>query len=318
MTQRESLIKEIKKFGYEIGSTGFKNQEQHDRGEFNYRFWKHPKENYKLKDTAFYLESENDFIHFTTLDSLYSILNSGFIRLYNLNNMDDKNEMEYAFRELAFKGTTEKAKEELYCFSMCSSNKVFSDRTKEKEHLLWKLHGSDGQGVILRVKIENNIKWYFYHLSEVYYGVDNFGSIKSFNSTIHNQILDEKICCFIKSPIYKFESEIRLVFDNINPVTVKDSDNQKIYPVTFPDKLHVPAKTFYFQIPIVNFYKDGKNSIFFAPNIQGKDFEIPKIKITEIILGYRYSEKDLETIKSKLDPKYSDINIRLTELKDMY
>lgn len=318
MTQTEHLVNDIKQFGYEIGQTGYLNQEQIDRDEFNIKFWKHPKENYKLKDTPFYLDSENDFIHFTTLDALYSILNTGFLRLYNLNNMDDKNEMEYAFRELAFKGSTEKAKEQLYCFSMCSSKEVFSGNTKEQEHLLWKLHGRDGHGVILRVKIENNLKWYFYHLSKVYYGTDNFGSIKSFNSNIDNQILDPKICCFIKNPIYKFENEVRLIFDNMNPVTVTDSDNQKIYPVTFPDKLHKPVNTFYFQIQILNFYKNENDPIYLAPNMQGMNYEVPKIKITEIIMGYRYSDRDFEEIKSKLDNKYADIKIRFTDLKELY
>ena len=318
MKQTHILVIEIKKFGFEIGQTLYSVQEQNDRGEFNYRYWEHPKENYKLQNTPFYLKSENDFIHFTTIDSLYSILNTGFLRLYNLNNMDDKYEMEYAFRELAFKGTTEKSKEELYCLSMCSSEKVFTEKTKEKEHLLWKLHGRDGHGVILRLKIENNLNWYFYHLSEIYYGVDDFSSIKSFNTTIDNQFLDEKICCFIKNPVYRFESEIRLIFDNRIPVTVTDKNNQKIYPITYPDKLHISTKTFYFQVPIVNYFKNLSDPMYLAANMQGIDYEIPKIKITEIILGYRYSVKDLETIKSKLDAKYSDINIRITDLKEMY
>jgi len=316
MSKTDNLVKEIEKLGYEVGQTGYKDQEQIDRNEFNYRYWRHPKENYKLQDTPFYLSSENDFIHFTTLDALYSILNTGFLRLYNLNNMDDKYEMEYAIKELEFKETAEKAKEELYCLSMCSSAKIFAEKTKE--HLLWKLHGRDGNGVIIRVKIENNLKWYFYHLTEVYYGVEKFGSVKNFNTQIDNQILDNKICCYIKHPIYKFESEVRLVFDNMNPVTVTDKDKQKVYPITYPDKLHKLAKTFYFQVPILNFHKNENYEKYLAPNMQGVDYEIPKIKITEIILGYRYTDKDLKNIKSKIDPKYSDIDIRITDLKELY
>ncbi len=316
MNNTDNLVNEIIKLGYEVGQTVYKDQNQIDRNEFNYRYWRHPKENYKLKDTPFYLSSENDFIHFTTLDTLYSILNTGFIRLYNLNNMDDKLEMEYAIKELNFKGTAEKAKEELYCLSMCSFAKIFAEKTKE--HLLWKLHGRDGYGVIIRLKIENNLKWYFYHLTEVYYGIDKFSSVKKFNTEIDNQILDEKICCFIKHPIYEFESEIRLVFDNINPVTVTDSNKNKVYPITYPAKLHKPAKTYYFQIPILNCHMNQNDDMYLAPNMQRVDYEIPKIRITEIILGYRYTDKDLQNIKNKIAPKYSDINFKITDLKDLY
>jgi len=315
MTKTDDLISEIKQLGYEVALTSYKDQTQIDEGGFNYRYWRHPKENYKLQNTPFYHSKENDFIHFTSLDALYSILSSGFIRLYNLNNMNDKLEMDYAVKTLAFKESTDQAKEELYCFSMCSSREVFKEETKE--HLLWKLHGRDGHGVIIRVKIENNLKWYFYHLSAVHYGVEQFGSVKRFNTEIDNQILDNKMCCFIKHPIYQFESEIRLVFDNQVPFTVTDKD-KKIYPITYPDKLHKPYKTFYFQIPLLNFHNNENDEIYLAPNIQGVDYEIPKIKITEIILGYRYTDKDLENIKSKIDPKFADINVRITDLKKQY
>ncbi len=315
MNPEENLYDEIKKFGYQIGATYYKDKEELDKQNFSSRYWQHPGENHKLKGTPFFHSNENDFIHFTSLDSLYYIINTGFIRLYNFHNMDDKLEMEYALAELSFKQSSEKAKEELYCFSMCSSEKILLDETKE--HLLWKLHGRDGRGAIIRVCIENNLdKWYLYHLSKVSYGIERFLAIKKFNTDIDIEMLDNKICCFIKHPIYEFENEIRLVFDNTNPVTVTDIDKGKIYPITYPDKLHKKENTFYFQIPLINF--NNSNEAYLAPNMQGEAFEIPKIKITEIILGYRYSEEDRINIQSKIGDKFNDVKIKITDLKRYY
>jgi hypothetical protein len=108
-----------------------------------------------------------------------------------------------------------------------------------------------------------------------------------------------------------------LVFDNRNSGTYTDSNNKKTYPITYHDKLHKSDKIFYFQLPLFNFF-DKNDEIFLAPNMQGRNYETPKIKITEIILGYRYSESDLENIQCKIDNKLEDINIKITDLKKYY
>jgi hypothetical protein len=313
----DKLLADIQKLGYEVGQADYKDEEEFNKSNFSYRYWRLPNENFKLKDTPFFYNTENDFIHFTTLDALYSIINNGHIRLYNLLNMDDKLELEYARKELLFRNSNDIDKEQLFCFSMCSSDEILKNEIKE--HLLWKLHGRNGSGVIIRFNVQNNLHlWYNFHLTKMFYNLENFDPIKELNTKTDNEFLDAKLACFLKLPIYEFENEIRLVFDNRNPVTVTDKDNETIYPIIYPDKLHKSDKIFYFQLPLLNFRKDKNDKIFLAPNMQGENFEIPKISIAEIILGYRYSDSDLKNIQSKIDSKLTDINIKITALKKYY
>lgn len=317
MKATDELLVDIQKLGYEVGQAGYKDENEYEKNNFTYRYWRLPNENFKLNNTPFFYNAESDFIHFTSLDALYSIINNGHIRLYNLVNMDDKLELEYARQELLFRDPIDTDKEQLYCLSLCSSEEILKNETKE--HLLWKLHGRNGHGVIIRISVQNNMHlWYNYHLTKMFYDLNNFQPIKELNTKTENEFLDAKLACFLKLPIYEFENEIRLVFDNRNPVTVTDKDNEKIYPITYPDKLHKSDKIFYFQLPLLNFRKDKNDKIFLAPNMQEEKFEIPKINITEIILGYRYSDSDLNNIKKNIDSKLADINIRITPLKKYY
>ena len=311
----DELLNDIQKLGYEVGQAGYKDEKEYEKNNFTYRYWLLPNENFKLINTPFYYNSEHDFIHYTSLEALYSIINDGYIRLYNLANMDDKFELDYARQELLFHNQIDKDKEQLYCFSMCSSKEILNDEIKE--HLLWKLHGRNGNGVIIKVNIQNNLNlWYNYHLTRMFYDLNNFQLIKELHSKTDNEFLDAKLACFLKLPIYEFENEIRLVFDNRNPVTVTDENNKIIYPIIYQDKLHKTENIFYFKLPLLNFHNNDK--LFLAPNMQGMKYEIPKIKITEIILGYRFSEIDLKNIQNKISNKLSDVKIRLTNLKKYY
>lgn len=205
MTEFE-LLKNIEELGFIANSAGYKNGEEYDNGNHNWRYWEIPSENYRLYGTHFFEKNEKEFIHFTSLDSFYSIFNTGEIRLYNLPNMDDKLEMEYARNELNFREPFSKDKEDLYCFSMCRANDIL--KSEMKEHLLWKLHGRDGNGVLLKISFQNDPKhWYNYHLSKVFYDLDIAQPIKKLHSITKKEILDVKFCSFFKMNIYEFEKE---------------------------------------------------------------------------------------------------------------
>src|SRR5690242_13622342 len=52
--------------------------------------------NHALKDSEYFLDTAGkQFFHLTSYKNLFSILNSGVIRLYNLRNSNDPNELEY-------------------------------------------------------------------------------------------------------------------------------------------------------------------------------------------------------------------------------
>lgn len=318
MEKNKELIDNIMNLGYRIGQVGYNDAEHANKNLFNYRYWKIPEENYQLKHTPFYHDTEDDFIHFTSLDSLFAILNSKHLRLYNLLNMDDKFELEHARKALLFNNPDELDKEQLYCFSMCSSSVILNEEPKKKKHLLWKLHGRDGNGVIIRLKLFNTINsWYNYHLTKCFYNLDNFAPIKALHEITNNEFLDTKPACFNKLPIYEFENEIRLIFDNRRPVTLTDKDDKVLYPITYPDKLNKKDKIFYFQLPLHNFFKNNEE-IYDAPTMVDEEYKIPKISITEIILGYRFSDADLQNIKDKIISYDPAINVKMSDLKQYY
>jgi len=322
MERINELINKIKKLGYTIHSTGYRNEEDAEKGIYTRRDWVLPRENYKLKNTPFFYDSGNDFIHFTSLDSLFSILNSGHLRLYNLLNMDDKLELEYARKALLLKtNSDEKIKEQLYSFSMCSSKEILEEEPKKKKHLLWKLHGKDGNGVIIRLKRMNELTtWRSYYLTKCFYDLEVFSAIKELNEITNQEILENKLACFIKLPIYDFEKEIRLVFDMANSEKHFDTNTlTTTYPKIYPDKLNKSDKISYFQLPLYNFYKDNDKAAYpLLSDFVGEKYETPKMSITEIILGYRYNDNDLKNLKERINTFDSTINVKMSDLKQYY
>jgi hypothetical protein len=321
MDDNKDLINKIKSFGYDIRQIGYKDQEHADKGIYNYRYWIIPEENQKLKDTKFYYNKEKEFIHFTSIEALFGILNSKHLRLYNLPNMDDKYELEYALKALSFIDTDDKneIKEQLYILSMCSASLILNEEPKKKKHILWKLHGHDGKGVILKLKIENDLStWYNYYLTECFYTLDNFKAIEDLHKKTNNELLDTKLASFIKLPIYEFENEIRLVFDKRNSGWINDKDNTVKYPVVYPDKLNQAENISYVQLPLLNFFKNNPDAYPTPPNGLQLKYEIPKISISEIILGYRYNDNDLENFKKKIKSFDPNISVRLSDLKQYY
>lgn len=320
MEENADLIEKIKKLGYEIRRTSYRDQESFDKGDYSYRYWILPEENYKLKNTPFFYNIENDFIHFTSMDSLFSILNSKHIRLYNLPNMDDKFELDYAKNILSFdKENNDKVKEQLYILSMCSASSVLNEIDKKKEHLLWKLYGKNGNGIMIKLKIENDLDlWMNYYLSECFYNLDNFQAIKELNEITESEILDLKIGSFIKLPIYEFENEIRLVFDKENSPQMTDSNNKILYPKIYHDKLNKSDNISYIQLPLTNFF-NLNSDIYSNPTIKTyKNYEIPKIRIDEIFLGYRFNEIDLKNIQEKIAIYDSSITVKFSDLKEFF
>ncbi len=317
----KELIDKIKSFGYETRQIGYNDLEYADKGIYNYRYWIIPEENQKLKNTMFYYNKEKEFIHFTSIEALFGILNSKHIRMYNLPNMDDKYELEYALNALSFINTEVKNKinEHLYVLSMCSASLILNEEPKKKKHLLWKLHGQDGKGIIIKLKIENDLSsWHNYYLTKCFYTLDNFQAIEELHKITNTELLDTKLACFIKLPIYEFENEIRLVFDKRYSGCIKDKENVIKYPVVYPDKLNRDENISYVQLPLLNFFRNNPEAYPTPPNGLQLNYEIPKISISEIILGYRLNDNDLKNIQEKIKSYDRNILVRLSDLKQYY
>ncbi len=321
MDDHKELINKIKSFGYDIRQIGYKDQEHADNGIYNYQYWIIPEENQKLKNTKFYYNKEKEFIHFTSIESLFGILSSKSLRMYNLPNMDDKYELEYALNALSFINSDDKneIKEQLYILSMCSASQILNEEPKKKKHVLWKLHGRNGNGAIIKLKIENDLStWYNYYLTKCFYTLDYFQAIEELHKKTNNELLDTKLASFIKSPIYEFENEIRLVFDKRNSGCLKDQENTIEYPIVYPDKLNRAENISYIQLPLLNFFRTNPEAYPTPPNGLQLNYEIPKISISEIILGYRYNDNDLKNFQEKIKSYDPNISVRLSDLKQYY
>ena len=143
---------------------------------FNARF---PTKNSLLVNTS-YLHTTNRLIHFTSLPVLFSIINEGSIRLYNLNNSNDKNEYSYAAQKLkdvyrlqgdSNQRSIEKIKEYSFILS-CTTDKGL------RKPEFWQKYGDKCQGVAIEFEIINNVSdWEYFYCSKIHYD-----KLKSFDN----------------------------------------------------------------------------------------------------------------------------------------
>ncbi|HVA98500.1 MAG TPA: hypothetical protein VNG53_06360, partial [Bacteroidia bacterium] len=105
-------------------------------------------------------------------------------------------------------------------------------------------------------------------------------------------------------------------FDGRRSGTTHDKNKKLIYPIIYPDKLQKIDKISYVQLPLCNFYKDEQ--VYSVPDSMYGKSKMPKISITEIILGYRYNEDDLKNLKERIALFDPNINVKMSDLKQYY
>jgi len=166
---------------------------------------------------------EQRFVHFTSLEKLFEILNSETIRLYNFASQDDPKEYIYAWEnkeklEESNQIETNNDQDFSFILSMCQ----ITDNNDEDYFNMWRLYGDNGKGVGIVFKFENDpSKWNNYLLSNVLYGDEKKRKvdylIKRHNkykgikpSNIRNGILNY-IGPFHKQKCYSSEKEVRLL-----------------------------------------------------------------------------------------------------------
>ncbi|MBN8720460.1 MAG: DUF2971 domain-containing protein [Sediminibacterium magnilacihabitans] len=314
------LIQDIEKLGYKLISEASGNEEHEKKNQLPHRYFYIPQNNGHLANTDFFLNEQIEFVHFTSLDCLDSILKTGTLRMTSLASMDDKLEMTYPMNELGFPLTEKwiKGKSEIYCLSMCCCSEVENNKTTE--HLLWKLYGKDGNGAYIKLRFENRISdWVQYHLSRVYYSTERVSAVKRVHQKMSDAIeLDPKICCFFKNKIYEFENEVRLLFDCRREGT-------STYTVTRAGKLLFPiihsrldSQKFgstYVDLPLLNFHETS--GVFW--DIHNPTFvngRFPETRMIEIVLGYRHEPAKLETLNSIYNR--FGIQVSLTKLAEYF
>ena len=255
-------------------------------------------ENVHLINSEYSYKGKLNFIHFTNLIAVQSIITERNLRLYNLRNLNDPREYSFAGDLITLdKDKRKDAKDNFYLLSMCKTELLTSRATTEIEFNMWRLYGNNGQGIALELNFDESppIKWHDYFLSSVHYGASSKTNLKRLN-TLLKQLENAtplvtadlgQIVSFHKSRLFKLEQEIRLLFDNrINKVigaTTYSFKGETTSPITRTDiskSSTVENEIKYLELPIYH-------SDFKAISTKGT---IPIPKIEKIILGYQFKD----------------------------
>ena len=255
-------------------------------------------------NTLFQTNVENQYIHYTSVDSLFSILNEEAFRCYPTKNMNDPMEVVSILQKLKLPVSLEmkeKIRQSLFVFSMC---KYGSDNLDDFN--MWRLYGKEGHGVGIVFEVENeNRDWSSTIIGDVQYG-NNAEIEKLFKETIDLSLKYGKLnlnkdefpiilnllMALHKNSIWSFEKEARCVtyfdfdpmYGDLNSIYDYNIDKQNIgYVIDSEDMLST-------------YYKLDLSSKFNRQIIDRpvEDHELTKntrlrLKIVKIVCGYKLS-----------------------------
>ncbi|MEK6782371.1 MAG: hypothetical protein AABY93_11740 [Bacteroidota bacterium] len=167
--------------------------------------------NYGFRNSRYFIEPAGQrFFHLTSYRNLFSIINSGTFRLYNLSNSDDANELS-SFKDVGLtQDQIDRIKERIFTMSFCN---VMDIANKQ----LWDEYGK----VAIVFEILNGATtWNNFHLSKVYYEPNTafreyFVLEQEFKKRLkidfsHDSLRD--LIAFHKNEELKWEREIRLMY----------------------------------------------------------------------------------------------------------
>lgn len=286
------------------------------------------------QNTGYYYNSKKDskmeFIHFTTLQSLFAITHSQNIRLASLNMVNDPNEIHFAASIFDLNPEyINHQKKSVLSFSFCEYQSEDKEIVTNANNLdLWRFYGQDGRGVAIKFKVTNDLNnWDSYHLSPIHYGKKSLNYWKKVNTGLqkfkkkHPEFYIHliKLFCFHKHKFYKNEQEVRLIFS----AHFNESKNELVYSKQgmyndlFP-KIGQVGNLFYNDLPL-----DRKN----ISDNQKSYFKVaPQISIDKIYLGYRFKENELNMYRDIINSlavkasgnELTDNQIVITDLNSYY
>jgi hypothetical protein len=253
-----------------------------------------------LEKTSYNHPIENEkFVHFTSFQAFKEIINSGIIRLHNPHFGNDPNEVLFGSKvRYETKATSDNALNKLFILSL-------NTESSKNDLTMWKLYGNDGFGVGLIFELTNPIEnWNNWYFGKVLYGeIDELTQLDKFHKD-YKQVQTEMgnpplldidivpIYAFHKSGLFHSENEVRLLHynnDKLNSYGNQISSDGMFIQNTLNTAL---KETKYLEYPfywLQNVDKIKRSEI---------DQYHPKMILKEIVLGYRFSDKDLSIIKN--------------------
>ena len=261
--------------------------------------------NSNVKETSYEASDQKYVIHYTSsLQNLFSILNSGFLRLSNLASLSDPQELRYMAKEVNWLEPSQLDffRKAFHSASFCG----VGDLSQPDNFPMWRLYGGDGYGTAIVFEILNPTSdWHKYMLAKVQYG-SSFERVKyiefmrfhsKFQMDNNRPIRDwpEAIVAFMsmhKNEIWDYEEEIRLIsYYAYDDYTLKSLPAQNQASKLKHALAHNGKPYSYLELPLYGsskyfnlekFYnEDGFNESFFQ--------SMPILKIKKIVLGYHHS-----------------------------
>ena len=252
-------------------------------------------ENKHWKESQYFFKKKRQFVHFTSLTALESIVQSKNIRLYNLFNLYDPREYTFSSKIFTYNHKNkEDAKQNMFLLSMCNTELLIKGAI-EIEFTMWRLYGQNGYGVAIEFSFEHceQEAWNDFYLSQIYYGANKRNKLAELSSILLSLENEKPKCtidlgqlmCFHKSNLYKLEKEVRLLYDRrqmkVFRGTEYSKENKTVFPIIRNDitkSLQSNKEINYLELPI--FYKNCQ----LTPSY-------PTPKISKVHLGYQYYEK---------------------------
>lgn len=234
-----------------------------------------------------YDPKKNRFVHFTSLRSFQSIINDNAIRLYNLQNVNDPNELHFYAKELQITpDSVDRLKANTFILSLCDVEVLSSENSLN----LWRFYGLDGWGVAIEFEIDIPISRHEgYFLGKVLYEEPKIDEFRQRNDEFEKSNgvhVDFKEimrvpACFHKHPYYKTEEEIRLMLvSDYGDLKAKYDFKQGNFRCDFNARNELVT---YHKIEL------GQTSPFFA-----------QIAIKRVELGFRHSQDFFVDFKDHL------------------
>jgi hypothetical protein len=311
MTEKEiktllsSFEKEIKNIlpGNKFGHSSFWGGESDDSfGNLNFEF---AIKQDVLENTVYQIQGEKQFIHYTSFQNLFHIINSEKIRLSDLNQLNDPKEFDFLIEkwnlELSNK-EIELFKRSLFVFSMCNY-------TEDDDFNLWRLYGDNGKGVGIVFELLNeSFDWYNFMLGKVSYGnldaekklselikISNYYKTKGLNQNRISGIVG-MLLLLHKNEIWSIEKEFRIF-------SFLDYDIHALQPIGLMSHYFFDSNKVSFSLNssgiestwLFNDLYQNKDQHYQYSNIDKKDTEIflkntLRLRIKKIILGYNVSQ----------------------------
>jgi hypothetical protein len=266
-------------------------------------------------DTEYEVKKTQELLHFTTLQSLTSILNNGYLRLSEFKHFEDKNELHYASKifektEFSNRNRIEKKKNNFFALSTCSMKEETITNS-----FMWEKYGNKAKGVVIQFKLEFK-KEYKFLFGKIQYGENGLKNIlqlknlqekfKEENDGFEFDHFNERIIEFLafhKEEKYKSEEEIRL-FIKQEKREYSEHNHEAIYEdITYNNEVR------YFFKPFLTERKEILEAEINDKKVSNEYFDFyPTIKIEKIILGNGLSlvqKVEIFRLLSNIKKKYN-------------